>query len=258
MPRPDAALSLAQKPLLARQPAEDYQRLLPHLRNRILAALPREEYERMAPNLKTVSLLLGSILYIPDETIQHVYFPKTCVISILAALEDGATVEAGVTGSEGMVGVPIVLGADSTPNQALTQVAGDAWQMPAENLREEFRRGGKLHDLLLRYTHTLFTQVAQTAACNRVHRIDERLARWLLITHDRVRSDCFILTQEFLARMLGVHRPGVTEAAVALREKNLINYSRGKITVLDRPGLEDASCECYRIVKEEYDRYLNM
>lgn len=223
--------------------------------NKILAALPREEFDQIAAKLRTVPLKLGEILYMPEQKIEHVYFVTSGVVSLLAALENGATVEAGVIGPEGMAGISVILGADSTPNQALIQADGHALRMSSEDIRTEFRKGGKLRDLLLRYTHTLFTQVAQTAACNRLHSIEQRLARWLLLTQDRVDSDEFVLTQDFLSRMLGVRRAGVSVAANTLKQAGLIDYRRGSIIVLDRKGLEKYSCECYGIVRAEYDRY---
>ncbi|HMJ24332.1 MAG TPA: Crp/Fnr family transcriptional regulator [Pyrinomonadaceae bacterium] len=224
--------------------------------NKILAALPREEFEPLNEKLKPVKLELGTTLYRPEQKIDYVYFVTRGVVSLLAALENGATVEAGVIGPEGMAGIAAVLGADSTPNQALVQGEGHALRMSTADIRIECRNGGKLRDLLLRYTHTLFTQVAQTAACNRLHTIEQRLARWLLLTQDRVASPEFTLTQDFLSRMLGVRRAGVSVAANTLKQAGLIDYRRGTMVVLDRSGLEQYSCECYRIVREEYDRYL--
>jgi CRP-like cAMP-binding protein len=229
----------------------------PHMANNILAALPPREFEQFAAKLRPVPLKLGEILYLPEQKIEHVYFVTSGVVSLLAALENGATVEAGVIGSEGMAGISVILGADSMPNQALIQAEGQALRMSTTDVRTEFRNGGKLRDLLLRYTHTLFTQVAQTAACNRLHSIEQRLARWLLLTQDRVESDEFVLTQDFLSRMLGVRRAGVSVAANTLKQAGLIDYRRGSIVVMDRKGLEKYSCECYAIVRDEYDRYLN-
>jgi len=228
------------------------------LSNKILAALSAGEFEQFAAKLRPVHLELGETLYMPEQKIEHVYFINRGVVSILAALENGATVEAGVIGPEGMAGIPVVLGADSTPNQALIQSEGEALRMSSRDVKIEFRKGGKLRDLLLNYTHTLFTQVAQTAACNRLHSIEQRLARWLLLTQDRVGRNEFVLTQDFLSRMLGVRRAGVSVAASTLKQAGLIDYKRGIIFVSDRQGLENYSCECYRIVKEEYDRYLAM
>lgn len=228
----------------------------PYSDNRILAALPRDEFKRFETKLKPVRLELGETLYMPEQKMEHVYFVTHGVVSLLAALENGATVEAGVIGSEGMVGVAVILGADSTPNQALIQGEGQALRMQSNDARTEFRNGGKFRELILRYTHTLFTQVAQTAACNRLHTIEQRLARWLLLTQDRVNSPEFVLTQDFLSRMLGVRRAGVSVAATTLKQAGLIDYRRGTMMVLDRQSLENYACECYGIVRTEYDRYL--
>jgi CRP-like cAMP-binding protein len=224
--------------------------------NTILRALPTSEYDQMAAKLRPVRLTLGQTIYQPEDKIDHVYFVTEGVVSLLATLENGATVEAGVIGPEGMVGLPIILGVKSTPNLALVQATGSALRMKAADIIVEFRKDGVLRDLLLRFTHTLFTQVAQTAACNRLHTVDQRLARWLLLTHDRVGGASFVLTQDFLSRMLGVRRAGVSVAASMLKQQQLIDYERGTITIIDRKGLELASCECYQIVKAEYDRYL--
>ena len=229
----------------------------PQTANKILAALPPKEFEPLAAKLRPVRLKLGETIYLPEQKIDYVYFIDSGVISLLATLEDGASVEAGVIGPEGMAGISVILGADSTPNQALVQAEGQAQRMSSADVRTEFRNGGQLRNLLLRYTHTLFSQVAQTAACNRLHSIEQRLARWLLLTQDRVGRDEFVLTQDFLSRMLGVRRAGVSVAASTLKQAGLIDYRRGTITVMDRKGLENYSCECYRIVKNEYDRYLN-
>ncbi len=204
--------------------------------------------------LRPVPLKLGHVLYEPSRTVEDVYFPTSGVISLLAAFEDGATVEAGVIGREGMLGTSVVLGAETTPQQALVQADGHALKMAARDLKAEVQKDGLLLNLLLRFTNALFTQVAQTAGCNRAHTLEQRLARWLLLTHDRVQQDEFAITQEFLSRMLGVRRAGVSVAASALREMRAIDYRRGKVIVLDRSGLENSSCECYSIVKAEYHR----
>ena len=230
----------------------------PQISNKILAALPHEEMGPLAAKLKPVPLPLGEILYMPEQKIEYVYFVNSGVVSLLAALENGATVEAGLIGPEGMAGISVILGADSTPNQALIQAEGDALRIASKDIQTEFRKGGRLRDLLLRYTHTLFTQVAQTAACNRLHTIEQRLARWLLLTQDRVGRNDFVLTQDFLSRMLGVRRAGVSVAANTLRQAGLIDYHRGTMIILDRAGLENYSCECYGIVRAEYDRYLTL
>jgi CRP-like cAMP-binding protein len=224
--------------------------------NKILAALPPAEFKPLAENLKLVPLVLGEILYMPEQKIEYAYFVNSGVVSLLAALESGATVEAGMIGPEGMAGISVILGADSTPNQALIQAEGQALRISSKDIQTEFRKGGRLRDLLLRYTHSLFTQVAQTAACNRLHSIEQRLTRWLLLTQDRVGRNDFVLTQDFLSRILGVRRAGVSVAANTLRQAGLIDYHRGTMIILDRSGLENYSCECYGIVKAEYDRYL--
>jgi len=220
--------------------------------NNILAGLSGSE--QFAEKLHPVRLVLGEILYQPEQRIDYVYFPSAGVISLLAAFQDGSTVEAGVIGREGMLGTPVILGAETTPHQALVQADGHALKMAARDLKAEVQKDGLLLDLLLRFTNALFTQVAQTAGCNRVHTLEQRLARWLLLTHDRVQQNEFAITQEFLSRMLGVRRAGVSVAANALREMRAIDYRRGNVIVLDRSGLEVASCECYPVVKAEYDR----
>jgi CRP-like cAMP-binding protein len=225
-------------------------------KNRILAALPAGEYERLLPNLKPVALEYKQVLYEPHKTIRHVYFPNDGVVSILSTVIDKIAVEVGLMGREGMVGIPVFLGANSTPHQAIVQASGSAMRMKVNVLREEFKRGGKLQDLLLRFTQTQLIMIAQTAVCNRLHTLEGRLSRWLLLIHDRVDGDEFTLTQDIISQMLGVQRTGVTEAAGTLQKKKMIRYSRGKIEILDRPGLEDNACECYWIVKEELDRLM--
>ena len=224
--------------------------------NGILAALSKPILRQLEGKLRPVPLEIGKILYEPDETIEQVYFVTEGIISLLATLEDGASVEAGVIGPEGMLGIPIVLSAKSSPHLALVQGSGHAMKMTARDLRDAIKKDGVFLDLLLRYINAMFVQVAQTAACNRLHTVEERLARWLLLTHDRVKHDEFILTQEFISRMLGVRRAGVNVSANSLRQDGLIDYRRGKVTILNRKGLERASCECYVTVKQEYDRYL--
>ena len=220
--------------------------------NDILAALP--DLDQFAGKMQPVKLEIGDVLYEPEQGIEHVYFPTAGVISLLTAFGDGATVEAGVIGREGMLGTAVVMGAKTTPHQALVQAEGHALRMAARDLKTEVEKDGLLLDLLLRFTNALFTQVAQTAGCNRAHPLEQRLARWLLLTHDRVQQNEFALTQDFLSRMLGVRRAGVSVAANTLREMRAIDYRRGKVIVLDRSGLENASCECYSVVKAEYDR----
>lgn len=228
----------------------------PRPANKILSALPDEEFDRLQPNLHEVSFPIGEIVYHPEAEIEHIYFVNRGIVSWLAAAENGDTVEAGVIGPEGVAGVSVVLGAYSTPNQALTQSEVQATRVSTKNLVVEFGMHGKLAALMLRFVNAMFTQVAQTAACNRMHTLDQRLARWLLMTHDRLKEDELPLTQEFLSRMLGVRRAGVSVAANSLRQLELIDYHRGDIVVVDRKGIERASCECYKIVKQEYDSYL--
>ncbi|MBW4566104.1 MAG: Crp/Fnr family transcriptional regulator [Mojavia pulchra JT2-VF2] len=230
----------------------------PHLpiENQILAALSAAEYQRLVPYLERVKLPLQQVLYEAGEPITHVYFPHQAIASLVCIQEDGSTVEAGVVSSDGMVGLPVIWGGGTTTTTAFIQVADDGMRMKAEQLKAQFHRGGELQSLLLRYTQALFTQVTQTAACNRLHTIEERLARWLLIVADRVQSDQFPLTQEFIAQMLGCRRAGVTVAAGTLSRAGMISYKRGNIAILNRSDLEDTSCECYSIVKNEYARLL--
>jgi CRP-like cAMP-binding protein len=224
--------------------------------NRILGALPQQEFDRLRPHLREVSFDSGHTIYQPEETIESVYFVNRGIVSWLATLEDGNTVEAGVIGPEGVAGVAALLGAKSTPNQGLAQSDVVASRIATRDLIGEFRRNGELNRLILRFVHSLFTQVAQTAACNRLHTLDQRLARWLLMTHDRSARDTFPLTQEFISRMLGVRRAGVSVSANSLKQNGLIDFHRGNIQIVDRRGLEAAACECYQIVKEEYEQTL--
>lgn len=224
--------------------------------NGLLSALPREEYERLAPHLELIRLTPGKILYSAGDIVRHAYFLKGGMASLLSTTEDGRTIEVGMIGSEGMTGVPIILRSSVAPYQVMVQLAGNALRIGGGALREEFNRGGKLQDLLLRYTHSLLIQVAQSAACNRFHTVEERLCRWLLVSRDRVQTDTLQLTQEFLSQMLGVPRTSVTMIAGALQKEGLIRYSRGRITILDRKGLEAASCECYRRVREGISNFL--
>lgn len=224
--------------------------------NRVLASLPREEYERLRPHLEPVRLAPGKILYDAGDVVRHAYFPKGGMVSLLSITEDGRTVEVGMIGDEGVAGISVVLRVNRAPYQVMVQLQAGAMRIKGEALRREFDRGGKLQDLLLRYTHTLLTQVAQSAACNRFHTVEERLCRWLLIGRDRVQTDTLQLTQEFLSHMLGVPRTSVTMIAGSLQRDGLIRYSRGKITILDPGGLETASCECYQVVREEIGHFL--
>ncbi|HEV3166279.1 MAG TPA: Crp/Fnr family transcriptional regulator [Isosphaeraceae bacterium] len=225
--------------------------------NRLLASLPEEERDRVTSQCEQVPLRVKDLLHEVDSPIPYVYFPRTGVISVLLVMENGLAMEVGTVGNEGMVGVAVFLGASRSPLMAIVQIPGEALRMEAEAFREELRLGGSLHSLMHRYTQVTLKQTSQLAACNHLHSVEERMCRWLLMAHDRVESDEFPLTQEFLAEMLVVRRPSVTVIAGALQRGGLIRYSRGKITVLDRAGLEAASCECYRVFKEEHDRILS-
>jgi CRP-like cAMP-binding protein len=222
--------------------------------NHILNALPAEDFERLLPHLKKVSLSLGQVLYRADEPIKHIYFPDNAMISVIATTSDGQCAEVGVVGREGFSGIDVLMGVDSTSHQGVVQIADGALQISTEAIRKEFKLGGAFHDLSLFYMHAMMMQISQTALCNRLHSIEQRLARWLLMCHDRSASDQLTLTQEFLSIMLGVNRPTVTTAALVLQGGGFIKYSRGKIIVLDREGLEDFACDCYDVVKPEYDR----
>jgi CRP-like cAMP-binding protein len=224
--------------------------------NRLLRALPQKDYERLAAKLERVTLGFKQVVYEPNAPIGHVYFPLSGVISLLTVMDEGGPVEVATVGREGMVGLPVFLGDGEVPGRAFAQIAGDALRMEADDFRAEARHPGPLQRLLLRYTQALLTQVAQSAACNRLHSVEERCARWLLQTQDRVRADQFPLTQEFMAQMLGVRRATVNVAAGILQKAGFITYTRGRITILDRPGLESASCECYAIIKADSTRLL--
>jgi CRP-like cAMP-binding protein len=223
------------------------------IENSLLAAVPRKEYRRLLAGLEPVTLIFGDVLYEPGETIQHVYFPGASLVSLLTLADGHLAMEVGLIGREGMVGIPLVLGHNVSPVRALVQGAGTAMRMAAARFHKEFQISQPLQQELYYYTHTLMAQISQTAACNRFHVVEKRLARWLLMTHDRVKSDQFRMTHEFLGHMLGVRRVGVTKAAQALQKRKLISYSRGDITVLDRRGLEAAACECYEVIKDMHD-----
>jgi CRP-like cAMP-binding protein len=225
-------------------------------KNRLLAALPQEEYERILPHLGRVSFALGAVLYESGGRMEHIYFPTTAIISLLYTMENGSSAEMGMAGHEGLVGVALFMGGNTMPNRAVVQSAGETFRMRAKVLQDEFARGGAFQRLLLRYTQALITQMSQTAVCNRLHAIEQQLCRLLLLSHDRLDSDELVMTQELLANMLGVRREGVTAAAGRLQEQELISYVRGRIRILDRGGLEEAVCECYKVVKDEYDRLL--
>ena len=224
--------------------------------NRLLGALPAVELARWLPLLEPVDLTLGDVLYESGSTLSHVYFPVSTIVSILYVMENGASAEIAVVGFEGMVGISLFMGGESTPNRAVVQSAGLAWRLPARALKDEFNRAGPVQHLLLRYTQALITQMAQTAVCNRHHSLDQQLCRWLLLSLDRLSGSELVMTQELIANMLGVRREGVTEGATKLQKAGLIRYARGRITVLDRAGLEARTCECYAVVKKEYDRLL--
>ncbi len=224
--------------------------------NRLLRALPGEERERLAPNLQPLTFALGEVVYESGGPQEYVYFPTTCVVSLLYTMENGSTAEMGLVGNDSVVGVALFLGGDTTPNRAIAQIAGDALRLKAKLLQEEFARGGAVQRLLLRYTQALITQISQTAVCNRLHSEEKRLCRWLLLSHDLIQSDEILMTQEFLSHMLGGRRESVTVAAKHLQDAGLIRYSRGHIKIVNRPGLEATACECYRIVKQEFDRLL--
>ena len=209
--------------------------------NRLLGALPREAYERLQPHLESISLEAKQVIYEPGKPIEHVYFPRNAVVSLLTAMETGESIEVGTVGNEGMLGVPLFLGFQTNPGRAEGQIPGEALRMQAEVFSQEMQSLGPLHDLLHRYTYAMVMQISQSAACNRLHSLEERLCRWLLMTHDRVGADQFLLTQEFMAQMLGVRRPTVNTAASILQKAGLIQYSRGKITILNRSGLEASS-----------------
>jgi CRP-like cAMP-binding protein len=225
-------------------------------RNHLLAALPDVEWKRWAGSLERIEMPLGEVLYEPGVALDYVYFPITSIVSLLYVMEDGASAEIAVVGNEGLVGVSLFMGGDSTPSRAVVQSAGFGCRLKSKVMKEEFNRAGPVMHLLLRYTQALITQMAQTAVCNRHHSLDQQLCRWLLLSLDRLHGTELVMTQELIANMLGVRREGVTEGAVKLQKAGLIQYARGRISVLDRRGLEGRTCECYAVVKREYDRLL--
>lgn len=224
--------------------------------NHLLSVLPAAEYARLLPDLESVTLALGQTLVEPDSRMHHVYFPTTAIVSLLCLMEDGASAEIAVVGNEGIVGVSLFMGGETTPSRAVVQSAGQAYRLRGQRLKDEFYRAGPTQRLLLRYTQALLTQMAQTAVCNRHHSLDQQLCRWLLLSLDCLPSNELVMTQELIANMLGVRREGVTEAAGKLQKAGLIKYHRGHIDVLDRAGLEARACECYAVVKKECDRLL--
>lgn len=224
--------------------------------NRLLAALPRDEYERLLPSLQQVSFSLGEVVYEFAGQLDYVFFPTTSIVSLLYTMENGSSAEMGLTGNDGVVGIALFMGGGTMPNRAVVQSAGAAIRMKAKVLQDEFALGGKFQYLLLRYTQALITQISQTAVCNRLHSVEQQLCRWLLLSHDRVKADELIMTQELIADMLGVRREGVTVAAGHLQDAGAISYVRGHIKILDRQKLEETVCECYRVVRDEFDRLL--
>lgn len=225
-------------------------------KNFLLASLPVDEFERVFAHLEPVELKLGKVLYESGDKLDYVYFPTTAIVSLLYIMENGATAEIGVVGNDGILGIALFMGGDTTPNRAVIQSAGYGFKMLAKDLMAEFSLGGKFHNLLLRYTQALITQISQTAVCNRLHSVEEQLCRWLLLSHDRLDSDKLVMTHDLISNMLGVRREGVTIAAQKLAAQKLITSVRGTMTIIDRQGLERAVCECYKVVNDEYNRLL--
>jgi CRP-like cAMP-binding protein len=226
------------------------------IENHLLAALPVEDLAHISPQLVLVDMPLGKVLYESGGALSHVYFPTTSIVSLLYVMEDGSSAEIAIVGNDGLIGIALFMGGETTPSRAIVQSAGHAYRLDARILKDEFRRGGSMQRLLLRYTQALITQMAQTAVCNRHHSIDQQLCRWLLLSLDRLPSSELKMTQELIANMLGVRRSGVTEAALKLQDAGLIRYNYGHIEVLDRSGLEKRVCECYGVVRREFDRLL--
>ena len=224
--------------------------------NHLLAAVPADEIARLAPDLKAVSLDLGEVIYESGEQLEFIYFPTTAIISLLYIMENGSTAEIGMAGNDGLVGVALFMGGSTTPSRAVVQSAGNAFRLRSRALQSAFGLGGVFQKILLRYTQSLMTQISQTAVCNRLHAVEKQLCRWLLINHDLLQTNELVMTHDLIANMLGVRREGVSIAAGHLQKSGLIKYVRGTITILDRPGLEAAACECYQVVKDEYDRLL--
>jgi CRP-like cAMP-binding protein len=224
--------------------------------NRLLAALPIDEYERLRPRLQQVSFSLGEVVYEFGGHLDYVFFPTNSIVSLLYTMENGTSAEMGLTGNDGVVGIALFMGGGTMPNRAVVQSAGEAIRMKVKVLQDEFARGGKFQQLLLRYTQALITQISQTAVCNRLHSVEQQLCRWLLLSHDRVKADELIMTQELIADMLGVRREGVTVAAGRLQDSGAISYVRGHIKILNRQKLEQTVCECYVVVRDEFKRLL--
>lgn len=226
------------------------------LKNYLLASLPRNEFERVKNHLEPVSLQLGTVLHESGDKLDYVYFPTTAIVSLLYIMENGSTAEIGMVGNEGVLGIALFMGGETTPSRAIIQSAGDAVRMKSDQLKVEFDRGGSFQNLLLLYTQALITQISQTAVCNRLHSVEQQLCRWLLLSHDRLDSNVLVMTHDLISNMLGVRREGITLAAQKLAARNLITNLRGTITVIDRAGLESAACECYKVVNDEYVRLL--
>ncbi|MBK8465085.1 MAG: Crp/Fnr family transcriptional regulator [Chloracidobacterium sp.] len=226
------------------------------LKNHLLAALPADEFSRITPHLKPISLKLGQVLHESGDRMDYVYFPTTAIMSLLYIMQNGATAEIGVVGNDGILGIELFMGGETTTNRAIIQSAGEAFKMDTKSMKEEFTLGGVFQKILLRYTQALMAQISQTAVCNRLHSVDQQLCRWLLLSHDRLDTDKLVMTHDLISNMLGVRREGVTLAAQKLSQRGLIKNVRGSITVLDRKGLEKAVCECYAVVNTEYIRLL--
>lgn len=224
--------------------------------NHLLAALPAEEFDRLRTNLKPVRLTLGEVIYESGEQLENIYFPTTAIISLLYIMENGSTAEIGMAGNDGLVGIALYMGGSTTPSRAVVQSAGNAFRLSSKALKFEFGLGGTFQNILLRYTQYLMTQISQTAVCNRLHTVEQQLCRWLLINHDLLQTNKLVMTHELIANMLGVRREGVSIAAGHLQKRGLIKYTRGTITMLDHKGLASTACECYGVVKEEYDRLM--
>ena len=227
------------------------------LKNHLLASLPNDEFARFQSKLQPVSLKLGTVLYESGDRLDYAYFPTTAIVSLLYIMENGATAEIGVVGNDGILGIALFMGGDTTNSRAIVQSAGEAFKFKSQDLKTEFGRGGLFQKMLLRYTQALMTQISQTAVCNRLHSLEQQLCRWILLSHDRLNSDKLIMTHDLISNMLGVRREGVTLAAQKLAEKGLITNTRGTITLIDRQGLENAVCECYQVVNDEYNRLLS-
>jgi len=225
-------------------------------KNYLLAALPKDEFARVKSRLELVSYKLGEVLYESGDKMDYVYFPTTAIISMLYMMENGATAEIGVVGNDGLIGNALFMGGDTTTSRAIIQSAGDTFKMKAKDVKAEFALGGMFQQMLLRYTQALMTQISQTAVCNRLHSLEQQLCRWLLLSHDRLDSDNLVMTHDLISNMLGVRREGVTLAAQKLAKRKLIKNVRGTISIIDRQGLEEAVCECYQVVNDEYNRLL--